>query len=340
MTVATRQSLMQKHLTPEVSAALEAVKTSNGFTLQDAVRSGVENPDSSVGVYAGDEESYSVLAPLLDPIIAEYHGFAADGIHRRDFDPEKLVMPNLDPEGKYIVSTRVRVGRNLAGYPFAPAITAEQRQEVERKVVAALATLPSDLAGEYHPLTGMDEETQQRLIADHFLFKQGDRFLESAGANREWPEGRGIFHSADKRFLVWINEEDQLRIISMQQGGDLHQVFDRLARAVNAIEATLPFAVHPRYGCLSSCPTNLGTAMRASVHVRLPNLADKPEFKAACDEMKLSIRGVHGEHSESEGGVFDISNKQRLGVSEVDAAMTMYRGVKQLIELDRRFAFV
>lgn len=338
MTVAVRKSLLEKHLTPEVRAAIGDSKTSNGFTLDDVVRSGVENPDSSVGVYAGDEESYRAFAPLLDPIIAEYHGFAADGVHRRDFDPAKLVMPDLDPAGEYIVSTRVRVGRNLAGFPFAPAITREQRNEVERKVVAALSKLPGDLAGEYHALSGMDDATRDRLIADHFLFKQGDRFLESAGANRHWPEGRGIYHSADKRFLVWVNEEDELRIISMQQGGDLHQVFDRLARAVNAIEAELPFATHDRYGCLSSCPTNLGTAMRASVHVRLPHLAGRPEFKAVCDEMRLSIRGVHGEHSESEGGVFDISNKQRLGVSEVDAAMTMYRGVQRLIDLDRKFA--
>lgn len=335
---ATKLSLLDKHLTPALYDALKARATANGVTIDKVIASGRENPDSSVGVYAGDEESYATFAALLDPVIADYHGFAADGVHRRDFDPAKLVMPDLDPAGEYIVSTRVRVGRNLAGYPFAPAITREQRNEVERKVVAALKELPEDLAGEYHSLMGMDEATRQRLVADHFLFKQGDRFLESAGANRDWPEGRGIFHSADKRFLVWVNEEDQLRIISMQQGGDLHQVFDRLARAVNAIEAKLPFATHPRYGCLSSCPTNLGTAMRASVHVRLPNLAGRPEFKAACDEMKLSIRGVHGEHSESEGGVFDISNKQRLGISEVDAAMTMYRGVKRLIDMDRAFA--
>jgi creatine kinase/arginine kinase len=332
-----RPSLMEKHLTPEVRAALAGVRTSNGFTLDDVIRSGVENPDSSVGAYAGDEESYAAFAPLLDPIIAEYHGFPKEGVHVRDFDPAKLDMPDLDPEGKYILSTRVRVGRNLAGFPFAPAITREQRDEVERRVVSALASLTGDLAGTYYPLSGMSEETRQQLIADHFLFKQGDRFLESAGANRDWPVGRGIFHSADKRFLTWVNEEDQLRIISMQKGSDLLAVFDRLARAVNAIEAQLPFAVHPRYGCLSSCPTNLGTAMRASVHVRLPHLADRPEFKAACDEMKLSIRGIHGEHSDSEGGVFDISNKQRLGVSEVEAAMTMYRGVKRLIEMDKAF---
>ena len=75
----------------------------------------------------------------------------------------------------------------------------------------------------------MSPEDQNQLIADHFLFKEGDRFLEAAGMNRDWPEGRGIFMNYKKTFLVWINEEDQLRIISMQKGADIQQVFTRLS---------------------------------------------------------------------------------------------------------------
>jgi arginine kinase len=74
------------------------------------------------------------------------------------------------------------------------------------------------------------------------LFKEGDRFLEACGLNRNWPEGRGIFHNDAKSFLVWINEEDQLRIISMQQGSDIAEVFSRLARACSAIEKVASFA--------------------------------------------------------------------------------------------------
>ena len=83
------------------------------------------------------------------------------------------------------------------------------------KIVGVLNSLTGDLAGTYYPLSGMDEKTRQQLVDDHFLFKKGDRFLEAAGINKEWPEGRGIFHNNDKTFLVWVNEEDQLRIISM-----------------------------------------------------------------------------------------------------------------------------
>ena len=78
-----------------------------------------------------------------------------------------------------------------------------------------------DLAGTYYPLTGMDEKVRQQLVDDHFLFMSGDPNLKVAGMERDWPEGRGIFHNADKTFLTWVNEEDQLRIISMQKGGDV-----------------------------------------------------------------------------------------------------------------------
>ena len=89
-----------------------------------------------------------------------------------------------------------------------------------------------DLAGNYYPLTGMDEGVRQQLVDDHFLFMSGDPNLKVAGMERDWPEGRGIFHNEAKTFLVWVNEEDQLRIISMQKGGDVRGVFERLARYI------------------------------------------------------------------------------------------------------------
>ena len=91
--------------------------------------------------------------------------------------------------------------------------------------------------------------------------------------NRDWPDGRGIFHNDGKTFLVWVNEEDQLRIISMQAGADLHEVFDRLSRAAAHIEKVAKFAHDNHLGYITSCPTNLGTALRASVHIRLPKLS-------------------------------------------------------------------
>ena len=82
----------------------------------------------------------------------------------------------------------------------------------------AFEKLSDDLAGKYFPLLGMEEADRQQLVDDHFLFVSGDKNLISAGMERDWPEGRGIFHNESKSFLVWVNEEDQLRIISMEKG--------------------------------------------------------------------------------------------------------------------------
>jgi protein-arginine kinase len=107
-----------------------------------------------------------------------------------------------------IVSTRIRVGRNLADVPLGPGITNQQRLDIEKRVSESLATFTGDLAGKYYPLNNLSEHERKQLIDDHFLFKEGDRFLEAIGLNRDWPNGRGIFHNNDKTFLVWVNEED------------------------------------------------------------------------------------------------------------------------------------
>jgi len=191
-----------------------------------------------------------------------------------------------------------------------------------------------ELKGTYYPLLGMTKETQNTLIADHFLFKEGDRFLQAANACRYWPTGRGIFHNKNKTFLIWVNEEDHMRIISMQNGGNVGQVLDRLIRGVKAIGSQIPFSRDDRLGWLTFCPTNLGTTVRASVHIKLPKISATPEFKKVCDELGLQIRGIHGEHTETEGGIYDVSNKARLGVTEYQCVKQMYDGVKKLIELE------
>jgi creatine kinase/arginine kinase len=329
-------SMLCKYLTPSLFEALKEKKTSNGFTLEQAINSGVRNPDSNIGVYAGDEESYGLFAPLFDPIIEEYHGFTKEDRHKSNFDPDDLNAYDPDPKGEFIISTRIRVGRNVADMPLGPAVTKEQRGDIEASVAKALGGLGGELAGDYYPLEGMPSDVQEQLIRDHFLFKEGDRFLEAAGLNRDWPQGRGIYHNHDKTFLVWINEEDQMRIISMQPGGDIKAVFTRLADAVKAIGSEVPFSYNDHLGYITSCPTNLGTAMRASVHIRLPNLAkDMEAFKAITDRHHLQIRGIHGEHSESEGGIYDISNSRRLGITEVEAVQDMYNGVVELIEAEK-----
>merc|ERR1719330_1742584 len=183
----------------------------------------------------------------------------------------------------------------------------------------------------------MEESIRQQLVDDHFLFVSGDRNLTVAGMERDWPEGRGIFHNAAKTFLVWVNEEDQLRIISMQQGSNIRQVFERLSIAAAKIESKARFPNDEHLGYISNCPTNLGTGMRASVHIKLPKLAKKKDqFQAIAEKYYVQIRGAHGEHTESDDGVYDISNLRRLGRAEVDLVQDMYNGVKAMIDAEKR----
>jgi len=328
-------SLMCKYLTQEIYDELKDQKSPSGFTLDKIINSGIKNPDSSIGVYAGDKESYEIFAPLFDPIIQEYHGFGSKEQHISDLNLDHLNIDNIDPQGRYILSTRIRVGRNISDIPLGSAITKEQRDSVESQIVNALKELDGDLKGDYYPLLNMPIETQNRLITDHFLFKEGDRFLDAAGLNRDWPSGRGIYHNEEKSFLIWVNEEDQLRIISMQKGGDIAEVFSRLIKAIKIIEDKISFSYSDHLGYITSCPTNLGTAMRASVHISLPKLSqDMERFKSITDQYHLQIRGIDGEHSESKSNIYDISNRRRLGVTEIEAVSDMYHGVVALIEAE------
>ena len=254
-----------------------------------------------------------------------------------DMDYTKLQCPPFSAEdASMIKSTRIRVGRNLKEFPLGPAITREQRNQIEQKVVQACNSFKGELAGTFYSLGSMTAAQQQQLIDDHFLFKEGDRFLEACSLNRDWPEGRGIFHNNDKTFLVWVNEEDQLRIISMQQGADIGAVFTRLSKAATEIEKVAQFAHDSHLGYITSCPTNLGTALRASVHIALPKLGvQMAEFQKIADQYHVQIRGIHGEHSESADHVYDISNKRRLGRSEVDLVQDMYNGVKAMIAKEK-----
>jgi len=211
------KSLLSKYLTEENFNMYKGKCDAAGVSFEQMILSGCHNVDSGIGVYAGSHEAYSSFAGLFDQIIEDYHGHKKWDKHVSDMDYTKLNCPPFTAEeSAMIISTRIRVGRNLAEFPLGPGISEEQRNQVESYVTIALSKFEGELKGKYYSLSSMSNAERTQLIEDHFLFKEGDRFLRLAGMNREWPEGRGIFHNDDKTFLTWVNEEDQLRIISME----------------------------------------------------------------------------------------------------------------------------
>ena len=303
---------------------------------------------------------------MFNPLILEYHGLNEDFSHTSDMDFEKI-KGNINADAP-VKSTRIRVGRSVDGFGLSPGITKEQRLEMETLMKSAFGKLEGDLAGTYFPLQGMEESVRQQLVDDHFLFVSGDKNLITAGMERDWPEGRGIYHNEAKTFLVWVNEEDQLRIISMEKGkftesqqvldqslknnflidislktgGDVKGVFERLARGIEGVrtsvkeESDKDFLLDEKYGYLHSCPTNLGTGMRASVHIDLPGWTKEglDALKKRCEELKLQPRGTRGESGGQTGCTYDISNTHRLGYSEVELVQCMIDGVNTLYDED------
>merc|ERR1719187_2280527 len=332
--IASQHSLVAKHVNKAKWDQLKNIKTkTSGFTLAKAIACAVTFNNQHCGIYAGDWDSYKDFAPVFDPLIQEYHGISASAKHTSDMDVSKI-QGNVVSDAP-VHSTRIRVGRSIDGFGLSPGITKEQRLGVEALMKNAIKNFPGDLAGEYYPLTGMSESVRQQLVDDHFLFVSGDRNLTVAGMERDWPEGRGIFHNAAKTFLIWVNEEDQLRIISMEKGGDVKGVFGRLARGIKAVGGK-DFALSEQYGFIHSCPTNLGTGMRASVHVDLPGWTKESvdKLKARCEELAVQPRGTRGESGGQTGCTYDISNKHRLGYSEVQLVQVMIDGVNTLWKED------
>ncbi|MFH2091469.1 MAG: phosphagen kinase [Pseudomonadota bacterium] len=329
------KSLTGKYLSKPLKKQLSPLKTDSGFTLAKAIASGLKNPDSAIGLYAGDAQSYDLFAPLFDPIIDEYHQFSPDRIHLSDFTPVALPCP--DPDNQYILSTRIRVARNLQGFNFPCHMSLSQRRKVESTIISALSKLTGNLKGTYVSLERDSQQLISKLDQQGLVFKKGDRFQDAAGINTDFPKSRGVFYSHDCCFRVWVNEEDHLRIMSMEKSSDIAGVFNRLSQGLAVLQQTLEYAWNPHLGYLNSCPTNIGTAMRASVHIRLKNLEKEPDrLEQIARQYHLQIRGTSGEKTKVEGAVFDISNCQRLGVTESMIANTLYSGVLAIIAAEEK----
>jgi creatine kinase len=319
--------------------------------LLHIVRSGIENPDSGMGCYAMHPSDYDKFKPFFAKVIADYHKVSEDAKHVNDWNLKGVEgLPadgrlDLTKLGLPALSMRVRVGRNLSDFPLPGAMTKEDRINMENKMCEAFAKLIEnpEYGGRYYSLTPghkdhISDATYAELVKAHLMFKDmsADAYLETAGISRDWPYGRGCYVSKDRGFIIWVGEEDHLRIMCMKKGTVLNEVFDRLKGALDTVESIegLKFAKSADYGYVTSCPTNLGTGMRASVHIKLPNLTadgtDK-KAKAVAKHLGLSVRGVGGEHTPiGADGTVDISPSARFCIKEAEIITALYKGIELL----------
>ena len=166
------KSLLSKTLSQEIWDEYKDQKDECGVTFKTCIFSGIKNQDSGIGVYAGSHQAYRQFNKLFDQVIQEYHGHGPDAKHTSDMSSEGLTNVEFSEEdAAMIVSTRIRVGRNLDGYPLGPGVSKEQRLEIMNAVVKAAENFDADLKGTFYPLEGMSAANQKQLIEDHFLFK-------------------------------------------------------------------------------------------------------------------------------------------------------------------------
>lgn len=335
---------------PSIYDKLKDKKTALGVSLANCIKTGMDNKGHphilTCGLVAGDEESFTLFKDVFDPVIeARHNGYKPDAVHPTNMDASKISTTKIDPTGKYVLTSRCRTGRSVRGFCLPPGTDFEERRKLEKLIVAGLEKMDGELKGTYFPLNGsqshpgaMDKEKEEVLRSKGNLFQEPDStLLLSSGCGRHWPDARGIYHNEANNFFVWVNEEDHLRIISMEQGDNIKAIFDRFANATTTIEKVLKengsqFMHSEHLGYILTCPSNLGTGLRAGAMVKVPKFSARADFKDVLEKMKLQARGTAGVDSEATGGTFDISNADRLGTGEVDLVNIFIEGVAQIIK--------
>ena len=233
--------------------------------------------------------------------------------------------------GDVVVSTRVRLARNLKQYPFPARASASQREAVERQVKDALLSGNSILSKEFRfiPLENTTQEEAVSLVERHIVSPE---FI----ADRR---GKAVLISADESISIMVNEEDHLRIQVLREGFSLKEAAETADRIDTLLSENLDFAFDPELGYLTQCPTNLGTGLRASVMLHLPGLTESgamPRIASNLSKLGLTIRGTYGEGSKSIGALYQLSNQITLGLSENEAIENLRSITVQLMEEERK----
>ena len=234
-------------------------------------------------------------------------------------------------EGDVIISTRVRLARNLAAYPFPNRMTAEQKTEAEKKVCDALLNSNSVIASAFgfYPMDEMTREQAVSLVERHIVSPE---FVAES-------KGRGILISKDESISIMVNEEDHVRIQILKEGLSLEASAEMADRIDTLLHENLHFAFDPELGYLTQCPTNLGTGMRASVMMHLPALTESGgmgRISANLSKLGLVIRGTYGEGSQVIGAMYQLSNQITLGLSEKEAIQNLQNITMQLMQEERK----
>lgn len=230
-------------------------------------------------------------------------------------------------DGDVVISTRIRLARDLAHLPFPSVMTAEQREEIITQVFSAFPEDPS-CAFSRHRMTEFSPRSLLAMVERHLISR--DFAHDTAG--------KALLVTEDEGVSIMVGEEDHLRIQVMRAGFDLDSAWQEATCWDDYLDTRLHFAFDERLGYLTQCPTNLGTGMRASVMLHLPALQEKgivQQLSSTVSKLGLTIRGLYGEGSKPEGALYQLSNQVTLGITEQEAIDNLRSIATQIIREER-----
>jgi protein arginine kinase len=232
-------------------------------------------------------------------------------------------------ESDIVVSSRIRLARNLVEFPFPPRADAKARADVESLLREKIAGIGSCGSLTYQNVETLSQVDRQFLVERQLISREH--------SEKEGP--RGVAIDSRESISLMINEEDHLRMQVFRSGFALDDAWQAINRLDNEIEENVTFAFSEEFGYLTSCPTNVGTGMRVSVLLHLPALVLTKEIQKvfqAMHKMSLAVRGLYGEGSQAMGDFYQISNQITLGKSEEQLISTVKRVVPDILEYERR----
>jgi protein arginine kinase len=247
------------------------------------------------------------------------------------------LLPNLGewlrgtgPESDVVVSTRIRLARNVVNFPFINRATHSQKAEIAARAKEALtkAELPNTL--DFLDISNLSALDRQFLVERQLISRELATVLDGP---------RGVAFDGKEAVSVMVNEEDHLRLQVLRSGFALDEAWQDIDRVDDAIEARLTYAFHPQFGYLTACPTNVGTGLRGSVMLHLPALGITKQIDKvfrALQKINLAVRGLHGEGSRAFGDLYQISNQVTLGKSEPKILNEIREVIQTILQYERQ----
>jgi protein arginine kinase len=233
------------------------------------------------------------------------------------------------PESDIVISSRIRLARNFADFPFIRRCSEQDRTNVESQLRAAIQGEKSWANLTYIDVNTLDDVDRQFLVERQLISRE---HAESSGA-------RAVAIDPDEQFSLMINEEDHLRIQVMKSGLDLPAAWKQVDQIDDLLEKSIAFAFHRSLGYLTACPTNVGTGMRVSVMLHLPALVITRQIDKvfrSLQKISLAVRGLYGEGSQAMGDFYQISNQITLGRNEEELITQINEVIPVMIDYERK----